>query len=77
MSDIKWVRDEPRVRAFDGKQLLVKTKEGNGIFRMRVKETAPDGQRRDGYVLVELEPYDLNSIINSEAIHSKLLEKLV
>ncbi|MBU6231551.1 hypothetical protein KGP36_02690 [Patescibacteria group bacterium] len=60
----EWVRDEPRVREFDGKRLKI---HGKGIFTMHVKEEDSSGNKNPGFVIVEIEPWDLDAAMLSES----------
>lgn len=58
-----WVIDDDRARSFDGKKLLIK---GRGIFKMRISEVDSSGERNPGFVLVLIDPYDLDAAMNSK-----------
>ena len=57
----QWVRDDEKVKSFDGKTLHIP---GKGVFLMQVRETNSKGEKRPGYVQVLLEPYDLNAAMS-------------
>jgi hypothetical protein len=55
-----WTVDNATTRSYDGKVIRVE----GGLFSMRVSETNRNGERRDGFIQILIEPYDLNAALS-------------
>jgi len=53
----EWITDCEEYRQYDGKRVLVKEKGGRQwVGMMRVLDTGPNGEKKEGHILITLTP---------------------
>lgn len=61
---MNWIKDTPKVREYDGRTLnIVSNEQDKGVYKMYVLESDPQGNKRPGFVLLVVEPYDLTAAL--------------
>lgn len=69
MKPSEWIEDNETNRAYDGKTLhIFNNEEDQGVFKMRVSETDQQGNRRPGFIQIQISPYDLVAALHPDPL---------